>query len=476
MSAQAPRTHRIVARARRRRRERGVALIMVLGAIAVMVVMLAEFQDDAGAEFASATAARDSVQAEYFARSAVNLSRLLVAAEPTMRQGLLQSPLGMILNAMKMAPKQIPVWEFADRILGAFNDQEASADFAGLSGLDLSLGKNLGLKGGRFEVQIVDEDSKINVNQAAAGSEITRQRLGQQIMGLMQPIQYDPLFEQRDSTGNFNDRQTICSAMVDWADADEQLFPCQLNYAPSSNAAEDAWYQLLPKPYRRKNAPYDSLEELHMVRGVSDDFWTTFVDPEPTDPRKRMVTVWGTGKVNVNTAAPMTDLAIVCSDPGAVDFCNDPVQRQTFLTVMLMAKGLIAGIPLFASPNDFINMLKGQGVLGPMLTGMGVKPVTFKAPNDVAGSMTLESKVFSVYAVGVVKGYKRETRVKIHAVVDFRTAPSLTGPATPPSNSPASGTSGGQQVAVGGGSTDPNAILAATQPNVGGQVLYYSIE
>jgi general secretion pathway protein K len=481
MSGRASRPPRALARARRRRRERGVALIMVLGAIAVMVVMLAEFQDDAGAEFAAATAARDSVQAEYFARSAVNLSRLLVAAEPTMRQGFLTSPLGMILSTMKMAPKQIPVWEFADRILGAFNDQESSQDFAGFSGLDLSLGKNLGLKGGRFEVQIVDEDSKININQAAAGSEITRQRLGQQIMGLMQPIQYDPLFEQRDATGNYHDRATICSAIVDWADADEQLFSCQLNYAPSSNAAEDAWYQLLPKPYRRKNAPYDSLEELHMVRGISDDFWTTFVDPEPTDPKKRLVTVWGSGKVNINSAAPATDLAIACSDPGALEFCNDPMQRQTFLTVMLMAKGLIGGIPLFLSPNDFINTLKGQGMLGPMLTAMGVKPVTFKAPNDVAGSLTLESKVFSVYAVGVVKGYKRETRVKIHAVVDFRTAPSLSGSSgaqgnTQTSGTQTSGTSSGQQVAVGGGSVDPNAILGAIQPSVGGQVLYYSIE
>ena len=45
----------------RRKSERGVALIMVLGAIAVMVVMLAEFQDDAGAEFAAATAVRDGI-------------------------------------------------------------------------------------------------------------------------------------------------------------------------------------------------------------------------------------------------------------------------------------------------------------------------------------------------------------------------------------------------------------------------------
>src|SRR5271154_4009186 len=145
---------RAAARARRRRRERGVALIMVLGAIAIMIVMLAEFQDDAGAEFAAATAARDSVQAEYFARSAINLSRLLIAAEPTMREGI--APLFML---MKRTAPQLPVWQYADRVLGAFNDKEGSQDFAGLSGLNMSQSKNLGLKGGHFEINIVDEDA-----------------------------------------------------------------------------------------------------------------------------------------------------------------------------------------------------------------------------------------------------------------------------------------------------------------------------
>src|ERR1700733_11113157 len=158
-----PSSRRAVARARRRKRERGVALIMVLGAIAVMVVMLAEFQDDAGAELASATAARDSVQAEYHARSAINLSRLLIAAEPTMRTGI--APLFML---MKKSPPQLPVWDYSDRILGAFNDTEGSQDFAGLSGLNMSQAKNLGLKSGHFEVNIVDEDAKINVNMGAA--------------------------------------------------------------------------------------------------------------------------------------------------------------------------------------------------------------------------------------------------------------------------------------------------------------------
>lgn len=452
---------------RRKQRERGVALIMVLGAIAIMVVMLAEFQDDAGAEFASATAVRDGVQAEYFARSAVNLSRLLIAAEPTMRSAI--APLFML---MKRTPPQLPVWEYADRVLGAFNDKEAAQDFAGLGGFDLNLGKNLGLKGGRFEVVIVDEDSKINVNMGAS-NEIAHIRLAKQLMSQMAPIQYNPLFEQRDATGNYNDRLSTCSALIDWADPDEQLFSCDVTSAPSSNAVEDGWYQLLAKPYRRKNAPYDSLEELHMVRGVTDDFWATFVDPVPTEPRKRQLTVWGQGAVNVNTANALTLYALVCSGAPQAELCTDPTQMQMFVMGVTMAQGISMGAPIFGTANDFIQMMKGQGQLGPLLTTMGMKPVKFQSESDFAKSISTESKVFSVYAVGVVKGYKRETRVRIHSVVDFRAAASLANLSGQAAAAASATTAPSAQTVPGQG---PNAISSALQPSVGGQVLYFNIE
>jgi general secretion pathway protein K len=441
---------------------------MVLGAIVVMIVMLAELQDDAGSEFASSTAVRDQVQAEYFARSAVNLSRLLVAAEPTMRQAI--APLFML---MKQTPPQLPVWQYADRILGAFNDKESSQDFFALSGTDPALGKNIGLKGGHFEVDIVDEDSKINVNMGAA-NEIAHIRLAKEIMSRMAPIQYNPLFEQRDSTGNYNDRLTTCSAIIDWADPDEQMYSCDTTNATGSNAVEDAWYQLLTKPYRRKNAPYDSLEELHMVRGVTDDFWATFVDPSPTEPRKREMTVWGQGTVNVNTANALTLYAIVCSGTAPTsDFCTDPAQMQLFVMGVTMGQGITMGAPLFGSPGDFIAAMKGQGTLGPLLALMGLKPVKFLSESDFGKSISTESKVFSIYAVGVVKGYRRETRVKIHTVVDFRAAPSLLGGLNGggTTGSPASSAQPASSAAPSG-----TSIGAALQPNVGGQVLYYGIE
>src|SRR5262245_35989302 len=106
-----------------RRKRRGLALIMVLGALTVLTVLLADFQDETSAELGSALSARDALRAEYAARSAANLGRLLIASEPTIRKAL--APLLMLIGGG--APPQIPVWEFADQVLGAFNDPSGTA-------------------------------------------------------------------------------------------------------------------------------------------------------------------------------------------------------------------------------------------------------------------------------------------------------------------------------------------------------------
>lgn len=451
-----------------RNKRRGVALIMVMATLTVMTVMVAEFQLDASSTLASAMSARDAVQAEYMARSAVNLTRLLVAAEPTMRAAI--APLFAFL---KKAPPQLPVWEFADRLLAPFNDADSASGYAKSVGVDLAQGKNLGMPGGSFEISVVDEDAKINANLGAS-NDIAHIRIAKQLMGVMAPPQYNPLFEQRDALGNFNDRMSICSALIDWADVDEQSFGCDVNQAaPASAGVEDAYYQLLAKPYRRKNAPYDSLEELHSVRGVSDDFWATFVDPDPTKPEKRVMTVWGQGAINVNSANAQTLLGVVCSGAPAAEICTDMGQAQLFLMGVTMARGITMGAPLFGSAQDFIATMKGEGMLGPMLSKLGMKPVKFLSESEFAKSVTTESKVFSIYAVGVVKGYKRDVRVRIQTVVDFRSAPPLgaaTGPgaapapAAPPPTSPSSG------------QAMPDALKAALQPSTGGVILYYRID
>jgi len=442
---------------------------MVLGSLAILTVMLAEFQTDTSATVASAIADRDGVQAEYDARSAVNLSRLLIAMEPTIRQAI--SPL---FAFMKRAPPQLPVWEFADRLLAPFNDKDANQSFASGLGVDFGTGKNLGLPAGRFEIQIVDEDAKINVNLGAS-NDIAHIRLAKELMGLISQPQYMPLFERRDDTGNINDALTTCAAIIDWADVDETAMNCDTSTqtAPTGQGVEDAYYQLLRnKPYRRKNAPYDSLEELHMVRGVNDDFWATFVDPDPTKPDKRVMTVWGQGAVNVNSANAQTLLGVVCSGAPQADICTNPQQASIFLMGVTMARGMTMGAPLFGSAGDFISMMKGEGPLGGIIKGMGMTPVKFLSEADFAKTITTESKVFSIIAVGVVKGYKRETRLRVTAVVDFRNAAPLgqgplpttpQGPGAPPLPPNGQLPSGAQNAAI-------------VQPATGGNVIYFRID
>jgi general secretion pathway protein K len=107
------------------------------------------------------------------------------------------------------------------------------------------------------------------------------------------------------------------------------------------------------------------------------------------------------------------------------------------------------------------------------LTTMGMKPVKFQSESEFAKSITTESKVLSVYAVGVVKGYKRETRVRVHAVVDFSAAASLSNLSGQVSAAAAPASTAGAQPVAGQG---PNAITSALQPSVGGNVLYFNIE
>jgi general secretion pathway protein K len=184
------------------------------------------------------------------------------------------------------------------------------------------------------------------------------------------------------------------------------------------------------------------------------------------------MTVWGQGAVNVNSANPQTLLGIVCSGAPTADICTDLTQASMFLSGMMMAKAMTMGAPLFGSPADFIATMKGQGMLGPIMTGMGMKAVKFLSEADFAKTITTESKVFSIAAIGVIKGYKRETRLRITTVVDFRKAPDLSTTAPSPSSSTgAAGTNGTLP-----SSSSSSAAQQLVQPATAGNVIYFRID
>jgi len=95
---------------------------------------------------------------------------------------------------------------------------------------------------------IMPEESKININTLPAN-------------------EYRVLiFLLEDAGVNGERAKVIAAAVLDWRDADSEVF----DYP---NGAEDDFYRSLPRPYRAKNKPFESVEEILLVREVSPEIF-----------------------------------------------------------------------------------------------------------------------------------------------------------------------------------------------------------
>lgn len=173
-----------------------------------------------------------------------------------------------------------------------------------------------------------------------------------------------------------------------------------------------------------------------------------------------------------------------------------------FLALVNLMRGFTKGAPIFGSPNMFIMTLKHQGMIGPLLKTMGLEPITFFSEGEVKKAITTESKVFSLIATGHVKTGKRDTRVRIHAVIDFRSAPApamllqnalAQAAGAKPGAVPGAASAGGAQplptpsasgttsAPFAPGTTPPagltaDGIGALLVPSPGGRIVYFRID
>ncbi|MDH5673461.1 MAG: general secretion pathway protein GspK [Myxococcales bacterium] len=347
-------------------RRAGVAMVVVLTVVAILTVFVAELLNNTSTAFHVAVSERDRLRSEYLAKSGMNLMRLLIAREPDIRRVV--GP--MYQMAFKRPPPQLNVWDFADLLLAPFADIDNAKAMGESGGMDFGLMEGVGDTGGTFEIIAVPENAKLNLNKPLffAGDDARRSE-ARQLFALMGGLQspaspYDPMFSARDADGHYTTRLDIVSAMIDWWDYDEQ----RTVYDPgstevSTGGSEDDIYGQFRDPYDIKNAPFDSIEELRLIRGVGEDFWATFIEKTPGDPRSRNVTIYGSGAVNVNLAPPVVLLSRLCSYLWEQPMCNDPMQWAAFTQLLETARA-IAPVPLFTTPREFVDFVSGKGSRG----------------------------------------------------------------------------------------------------------------
>jgi general secretion pathway protein K len=148
-------------------------------------------------------------------------------------------------------------------------------------------------------VQVAEEHGKININlMRRLDDEVTRQKI-YQMLRLIDLLNTDrgerPLVSY-----------SLLPAIMDWIDGDDDvtIFP----FIERENAgAERTHYESLPSPYTCKNAPFDTLEELLLVKGMTREIFygvpgdeTAGIKPAPG--MCQFLTIYGDGKISINDA------------------------------------------------------------------------------------------------------------------------------------------------------------------------------
>ncbi|HSZ83253.1 MAG TPA: hypothetical protein VLA14_13280 [Polyangia bacterium] len=281
----------------KRNEQRGVALLLVLTWIALMVALVGQFTYGTNVDAAQAANARDELRAHYLAKSSVNLARMLIKiqkqfVDPIMGQAqkLMSSAMGGGSSGAAgagganagAAPMglgfSLRVTDYAGPLMGFFSgSKDEVAGLGSLVGIDTNGVKGLGLKSGTFDAEITPEDAKIDIN-CGGGNALSLDNKKRQdtvyrlLNGLMYSRRFDRLFSDADSNGQFATRTDVARAIIDWADQDEQM------YSPegTSGSTEDYRYDDRTDRYRAHNDSYDTVEEVKMVRGVTDGFMEAF--------------------------------------------------------------------------------------------------------------------------------------------------------------------------------------------------------
>jgi general secretion pathway protein K len=251
--------------------QRGIALIIVLLMISIIVAVTIQWNRSTRCEMYEAANLSDGIRLRYVAESGFYAGEALLLAD---KNGF-----------------------------DALTEEWAKTEMLALRSGEL-------FDNGSFNLSIEDEGGRIPVNLLVGGTGYNAP-----IRDLLLRLLTGPSFRlSPDQAGE------IVDAVKDWIDADDEV---------TGAGAERRYYAGLDRRYAAKNAPLDCIEELLMVKGVTREL---FYGTGETSGLAACLTVFGDGKININTApkpvlralsAEMTEDAVERLDHYRRDEKND---------------------------------------------------------------------------------------------------------------------------------------------------------
>ncbi len=208
-----------------RPRRQGIVLLAVLVVVVMLTLAAYQFSELMMAEYRAADSYTRSAQAKAMANSGIHYAAAALSNADNLANLLNSNPFDNpgVFQGVLVQPHEHPRFQGRFCLIAAIDPDDPAASGQG------------------YRFGVLDESGKINLN-AVMRLDSSGQVLHDMLMTLP------------------NMTEDIANAIIDWIDADEEARP---------NSAEIEYYSTLPTPYRTKNGPLDSLEELLLVKGMT---------------------------------------------------------------------------------------------------------------------------------------------------------------------------------------------------------------
>jgi hypothetical protein len=287
-----------------RAQSRGVALLMVMISMILVTSIIIDLAHDEQVRYQLAVNTRDSIKAQALAEGALNWGLVLLTI-----QDLLQDKIAQ-LAAVPGSGATMPaftVWQLlpldSDKLKTLVNGQVETIFFGRREGREGEKQRSsdsteggFGGFDGTFHIEVVDEESKISLQGFEAPTE-TRGTIRRLLASLTFPERYDDIF----TSGGFDqkvDRLSVIANLLDWVKPEDLRSDSYEDLATKipgrfgSGSRRDPYSD--DKGVVPKGAFFDSMGELRLVHGVTDEFEQAFFDA---------ITIYGQGgKINILSA------------------------------------------------------------------------------------------------------------------------------------------------------------------------------
>jgi general secretion pathway protein K len=255
------------------RSQRGMALLLALFAMTLLTFIAVEVSYDTSVDYVVAAQQVNRIKAYYAAKSAVELSLL--------RINFFKQAIATLGDNQEMANRLEIIWSFPFMWPPTLGD-------AKMTEVDKGMIKEVvsdSLMSAQYAVTITPESGKLDINDLGSDSKKLREGMIKQLINVFKAeLEHNEEFAEKYSGYNFTE---LVNNIADYIDEDSE----GLNGGDESAPYRDFNEPGLTMP---PNRPLRTLDELHQVGGMKDDFYNVLA------PR---VTVFGTKGINVNYAA-----------------------------------------------------------------------------------------------------------------------------------------------------------------------------